>query len=60
MYSKIYSDGTISVEPPLSKAGNKIVLKAEINMRLGIAACSVIESNCNSERCTSIKVIVED
>ena len=60
MHTKIYSDGTISVETPLSKAGNKIILKALMNMRLGIAACSVIESNCNSGKCTSIKVIVED
>lgn len=59
MHSKIHSDGTISVEPPLSKAGNKIMLRAEMNMRIGIAACSVSESCCNSGRCTSIKVIVE-
>ncbi|GAA0279403.1 urea carboxylase-associated family protein [Faecalicatena contorta] len=60
MNSKINSDGTISVEPPLSKAGNKIILKAEMNMRLGIAACSVSESSCNSGSCTAIKVMIED
>lgn len=60
MYTKIHSDGAISVEPPLSKAGNKIVLKAAMNTRLGIAACSVNESDCNSGKCTSIKVIIED
>lgn len=60
MYSKIYEDGRISVEQPLSKAGNKIVLRAEIDMRLGVAACSVSESKCNGGRCTPIKIIVED
>lgn len=60
MYSKICNDGTISVERPLSIAGNKIIFKAEMNMRLGIAACSVSESDCNSGKCTSIKIIVED
>lgn len=60
MYTKIYNDGTISVEPPLSKAGDKIILKAEMNLRLGIAACSVSESGCNSGRCTPVKVIVSD
>lgn len=54
MYSKIDNDGTISVEKPLSKAGSKIMFKAEMDMRLGIAACSVSESNCNNGKCTSI------
>lgn len=60
MYSRIFGDGTISVERSLSKAGDKIVLKAKIDMRLGIAACSVSESNCNGGKCTAIKVIAEN
>lgn len=60
MYTKINMDGSISVERPLSKAGDKIILKAEMDMRLGIAACSVSESNCNSGKCSSIKILVED
>ena len=60
MYTKINEDGKISIHPPLSKAGNKITLKAHMNMRLGIAACSVSESSCNSGKCTSIKVIIAD
>lgn len=59
MYSKIDNDGTISVEKPLSKAGSKIMFKAEMDMRLGIAACSVSESNCNNGKSTSIKIIIE-
>ena len=59
MYTKICADGTISVKRPLSKAGDKVVLRAEMDMRLGIAACSVSESDCNSRNCTSIRVVIE-
>lgn len=60
MHSKIDDKGTIIVAPPLSKAGDKVVLKAEMNVRMGIAACSVSESHCNGGTCTPVKVIVED
>ena len=60
MYTKINSDGSISVETPLSKPGNKVVLKAEMDARLGIAACSVSESECNGGKCSPIRVIIED
>ena len=60
MYTEILDDGRIAVRKPLSKAGSKVVLKAKMDVRLGIAACSVSESDCNSGKCTSIKIIVED
>ena len=56
MYTKIHGDGNISVESPRSKAGNKVVLKALMDITLGIAACSVSESKCNSGKCSAIKV----
>lgn len=59
MYTKINSDGTISVEKPLSKAGDKVVLEALLDITLGVAACSVSESDCNSGRCTCVKIIVD-
>ena len=59
MYTKINADGSISVEVPLSKPGNKIVLEALTDITLGIAACSVSESKINSGKCSPIKVIVE-
>lgn len=59
MHTKINSDGTISVEKPLSKAGNKIVLEALMDITLGVAACSVSESKCNSGKCTAVKIIVD-
>jgi Uncharacterized conserved protein len=58
MYSKINENGDLQVLSPLSKAGDKIVLEALMDMRLGIAACSVSESECNSGKCTAIKVVV--
>ncbi len=59
MHTKINADGTICVETPKSKAGDRIVLKALMNITLGIAACSVSESKCNSGTCTPIKIVVE-
>lgn len=60
MYTKINENGTIEVMKPLSKAGDKIIMKAEMDLRLGIASCSVSESDCNGGRCTPIKVIIGD
>lgn len=59
MHTKINTDGSISVEAPLSKAGDKIVLEALMDVTLGVAACSVSESKCNSGKCSPIKVIIE-
>ena len=59
MYTKINSDGSFSVEAPLSKPGDKIVLKALMDITLGVAACSVSESKCNSGKTSSFKVIIE-
>ena len=60
MYTAIESNGKIVVKPPKSKAGDKIVLRAEMDVRLGIAACSVSESDCNSGKCSAILVTEED
>lgn len=60
MYTKIETNGKITVLPPRSKPGDKIILCAEIDVRLGVAACSVSESSCNSGRCTAIKITVSD
>ena len=59
MYTKIAPDGSISVETPISKPGDRVVLKAQMDVRIGVAACSVSESRCNGGRCTPIKIIVE-
>ena len=60
MFTKINTDGSISVERPMSKPGDKVVLKAQMDVRLGVAACSVSESKCNSGKCSPVKIVVED
>jgi len=59
MYTKINADGSISVEAPLSKAGDRIVLKALLDLTLGVAACSVSESKCNSGKCSAVEIIID-
>lgn len=59
MYTRIHADGRISVEAPRSKAGDRVVLRALMDLTLGVAACSVSESQCNGGRCTPVRVIVE-
>lgn len=59
MHTKINPDGSISVETPLSKAGDQIVLTAMMDLTLGVAACSVSESKCNSGKCSPVKIIIE-
>ena len=59
MNTKIGENGKISVEKPLSKAGDKIVFKALMDITLGVAACSVSESKCNSGKCSAIKIVID-
>lgn len=60
MYTRVSTDGSISVETPPSKPGDRVILKALTDVRLGVAACSVSESKCNGGRCSPIKISVED
>ena len=41
-------DGRLSVQPPISKAGDRIVLKAEADLIIGLTACSAYSSNGGS------------
>lgn len=52
----ISEQGTITVEPSLSKAGNYVELRAEIDLIVGITACST--RKCNNYRCTPIAIEV--
>ena len=60
MHTRINTDGSIEVMKPVSKAGDRIVFRAEMDARIGIAACSVSESDCNSGRCTSLRLMITD
>jgi uncharacterized protein YcgI (DUF1989 family) len=41
-------DGRITVEPPLSKAGDSLTLRAEMDLVIGLTACSAYASNGGS------------
>ena len=60
MYTAVAPDGKIEVRKPFSRPGDRVVLRARMDVRLGVAACSVSESDCNGGKCTPVKVIVED
>ncbi len=59
MHTKINTNGTISVEKPVSKAGDKIIIKALLDITLGVAACSISESKCNSGKCSPVKLVID-
>ncbi len=40
--------GELRVEPPLSKAGDRIVFEARMDMIIGLTACSALQSNNGS------------
>lgn len=39
------ADGRLTVQPPLSKAGDYMILKAEMDLIVGLTACSAEQSN---------------
>lgn len=58
MNTVIDPSGAISVERPLSKAGDYIELRAEMDLIIAISACPCSESACNGFKCTPIAVEV--
>ncbi|WP_068774955.1 DUF1989 domain-containing protein [Paenibacillus sp. FJAT-26967] len=56
MNTVIHPDGRITVEKPLSKAGDYTELRAETDLIIAISACPCSESKCNNYDCTPIKV----
>ena len=60
MYTKVDENGKIWILPPKSKAGDRIVLRALMDARVGIAACSVSEGECNAKKCSAIRIRVEE
>lgn len=59
MNTQIAPDGKITINRPVSKAGDKIILRALMDCVLGVSACSVSECDTNSGKCTSIEVSVD-
>jgi hypothetical protein len=50
----ISAAGRISVQPPLSRAGDHIDLRAEMDLIVAVSACSA--GKCNNFRCTPIGI----
>ncbi|MDP9162772.1 MAG: urea carboxylase-associated family protein, partial [Pseudomonadota bacterium] len=44
----VAADGTLTVEPPLSKAGDRIGFEAKMDLVIGLTACSALQSNGGS------------
>ena len=44
----VAADGRLTVEPPLSRAGDRIVFRAEMDLVIGLTACSAYASNGGS------------
>lgn len=59
MNTTVATDGKITISPPRSKAGDRLAMQALMDVRIGIAACSVAEGDCNARKCSAIKVVVE-
>lgn len=56
MNVEISKSGKVVIKPPSSKAGDYIELKAEMDLLVGITACSA--EKCNNDRCKPIDVEV--
>ena len=48
----VSNSGKIRVRPPLSKAGDYIDLRAEMDLIVGVTACAA--GKCNNYHCTPI------
>jgi uncharacterized protein YcgI (DUF1989 family) len=56
MNTSVAADGSITIGAPLSKPGDSIVLRAEMDLDVAVSACSA--ATCNNGRCTGIDVEV--
>jgi len=56
MNVEVSPSGQVAVKPPLSKAGDFIDFRVEMDLTVGVTACAA--GKCNNYRCTSIAVEV--
>lgn len=56
MNTIIEPSGKITVEKPLSKAGDYVDLRAEMDLIVAVSACPCSESACNGFKCTPIDI----
>lgn len=52
------SDGKLSVEPPLSKAGDYVLFEARMDLIVGLTACSAEDSNGGSSKPIEYEILL--
>ena len=57
MNVQFHQDGKLSVDPPLSKAGDYVLFKAQMDLIVGLTACSAEDSNGGSFKPIHYEVI---
>lgn len=57
MNVEVTPDGTVAVKPPLSRAGDYIELRAEMNLICGLTSCSAENSNNGSFKPIDYEII---
>lgn len=57
MNVKFKEDGSLSVEPPTSKAGDYVLFEAEMDLIVGLTACSAEDSNNQSFKPIQYEII---
>lgn len=58
MNVRVAADGSLSIEAPLSKAGDFIMLRADMDLIVGITACSAPKSNNGIFKPIEIEVLL--
>ncbi|MFD2672657.1 DUF1989 domain-containing protein [Marinicrinis sediminis] len=53
------AQGALQVVRPLSKAGDQLEMRAEMDLIIAISACPTLESPCNGYHCTDIVIEIE-
>lgn len=59
MNVQVATDGRLSVEPPVSRAGDFILLRAEMDLVIGLTACSAYASNGGSFKPIHYEIVGE-
>jgi uncharacterized protein YcgI (DUF1989 family) len=57
MHVQVSSDGTLTVVPPVSRAGDSVHLRAEMDLLVAITACSAEQSNNGAFKPIGVRVL---
>lgn len=60
MNVQLQPNGSLSVEPPTSKAGDYVLFRAEMDLIVGLTACSAGQSNNGSFKPIDVEVLSEE